>query len=201
LAWGLVVAGLILIVDRQPVFAAPWAVGGVVIAYFGLKVVRPFAQPMWQWYHRWSGDEARFERVFAFDDNVERDPQQVKRHLAEALERYRAVPDITAYLMLPPAFGLFHGILWGVIAGALGGLDETVGISAATGAALGLLIGPVAVSFIASVALACMVQPVPGSWWGARLACRCGIAVCPVLFVPCVWYCLRRMLQERWLPQ
>jgi hypothetical protein len=191
------VAGVVLLADRRLDLAAPWAAGGVIVGLFGLKVLRPFSSPMWEWYRLWSRHEARIQPTCVLDHNETISSEEQGLHRAEESQRNREEWDMALYLALPATFGLFHGILWGPLFGALLGLDDDVGFAASVGAVLGVVIGPVVVAFIAGVTLACIAGPIPGRSWRARLARRCWIVAAPLLFVPCVWYCLRTMVRQR----
>src|ERR1019366_5032434 len=112
---------------------------------------------------------------------------------SEEYKRCMAEQMYWMHLAVAPGFGLFHGVFIGPLGDALCGLDSD-SVSAATGAALGLLIGPVFVAFVVAITLGCIVPPGPGLSFRVRLARRGLLFISPLLIVPCVWYCLQRVL-------
>ena len=128
-------------------------------------------------------------RIFTLIAEGKTDSEEYKRCLAEQIY-WMCLP-------IPPLAGLFHGTLIGALVGALYGLDRNSGIPAAVTAALGLLVGPVYIAFIAAVTLACIVRLDPSLPLHSRLRCRGLLVVSPLLAIPCGWYCLRAVVQRR----
>jgi hypothetical protein len=183
------VAGLILLLDQRPWVAGLWAIAGALTGFFGFNALRPLSLPMLEWYHHWNEDEERLRLMDSLTCEGKTDSEEFERCLAEEA--------FAAYLAVPPFVGLFHGILLGAIGGALCGIDRDAGISASAGAALGVLVGPVLVAFVAGVAMASVVPLAPPLSWRERLARRGLLVVSPLLIVPAAWYCLRMVVHQR----
>ena len=204
--WGLVVAGLIIVLDQQLWFAIPWVLAGIVVGRFGLKALQPFQSPFYDWYRSWYPDDGLASRMLTLmdDDNAEPDADmelRMDKLMDDYLEseEYKSRMAEEMYWMslaIPPLGGLFHGVFIGPLGGALCGIDSD-SVSAATGALLGLLVGPVFVAFVVAITSACIVDPGPGLSFRVRLARRGLLFISPLLIVPCVWYCLKRVLQRR----
>ena len=186
--WGLIVAGLILLLDQQPLLAMPWALVGGIVGLFGLKVVRPFATPLLEWYRGRNPDRGLQHRIFQLICDGETDTEEFKCYMAE--ERFWMC------LPLPPLAGLFHGVVFGPAVGALCGIDDESAVSACAGAAIGLLLGPVLVAFLAGLTLACIVDLNRRLPFLARLARRGPSVVSPLLFVPAIWHCMWRVFRS-----
>jgi hypothetical protein len=192
--WGLLVAGLVLLLDPDPWLAGPWAVGGIIIGLAGMRIVRAFSSPLLEWYSSRNPDATLTHRIFSLIGEGKADTDEYKRCMAEQ----------TYWMCLPvaPLFGLLHGTLAGAVVGAFCGFDSESGVPASSGAALGLLVGPVFVSFVAALTLATLVRPDPGLPLQLRLARRGLLLVSPLLIVPAVWHCLKRGVSaERWRNQ
>src|SRR5688500_12807256 len=109
-AWGLVVAGIILWLDRQPWSAAPWSLGGIVMAFFGSKPLLPLDQSIFDWYHQLNPDlEQIEEREFALLEEGKLETKEFEQCLEEEV--------FWMHFMIPPFFGMFHGVLVGAIFG------------------------------------------------------------------------------------
>ena len=161
---------------------------GMVIAFFGWKVLRPISFPLLEWYHNRNTDPQQMSRIHTL-------LAAGKTH-SEEFERYIDQEAFWMTLPLPPLFGLFYGVLLGAVGGALCGLDGDAYISASAAATLGLLIGPVLVALVAAMTLACIVHFRPGLPVRSRLARRGLLIISPLLFVPAAFHCVQRMIQR-----
>ncbi|MBI1916645.1 MAG: hypothetical protein HYS12_18210 [Planctomycetes bacterium] len=115
----------------------------------------------------------------------------------EAFERCLAEVPFGNYLALPPLFGLFHGVWLGALGGALCGLNTDWGFSAFAAAALGMVVGPISIAFVAGMTLAWTVEVDKGLPLRVRLARRGLLVVSPLFIVPAAWYCVRRVVRRR----
>jgi hypothetical protein len=175
------VAGLVFLLDPQPWFAVPWAVGGGIVGLFGLKVLRPFADPLLDWYRNRNPNHVALQRrILTLSVEEKTNTEEFERSIEEEM--------FWMSLPLAPLLGLFHGVLFGTILGALSG-------SGADGALIGMLLGPVFIACIAALTLAVMVNVGTGLSWSARLRRRASVVVSPLLIVPAVWHCLRTVLE------
>lgn len=168
--------------------AMSWAIGGVVVGFFGLRALRPFSSPLLAWYRSWNEDEERNIRMFMLATEGKTDTEEFKRCLAEEA--------FAMYLAIPPIFGLFHGVLLGSIGGALCALDSNWGVSASATALFGMLIGPVLVMLVAGMTLAFLIDLDKRLSLHARLARRGLLVISPLLFVPAAWHCLKSVVRR-----
>jgi len=110
---------------------------------------------------------------------------------SEEIERWMEEDEFRHALPIPPLFGLLHGTLAGPIVGALCGLDSDLAVSASTGAAWGILIGPVLVALIAGAAMASTVRMNRELPLRVRLVRRGLLVISAVYIVPALWHCLK----------
>jgi hypothetical protein len=189
-AWGILVSALILVSDALPIMSGVWTISGAIIGLFGQKVLHLFSTPYARWYERFVGEEQRRQLLFAL--------MREGRTATAEYRRLRKDQQFAMILSLPPLIGLFYGALLGPVVGALCALDSEYGISASASAALGLLLGPAVVAFGFGMILASSeVRRGSGLSWRERIARRALLAISPLLIVPCVWYCLRTVIQQQ----
>jgi hypothetical protein len=198
--WGLVVAALVALLDPNPWLAIPWALGGVLIGLFALRLLRPFATPLMQWYRRHDAKNDMMLDFLMAAGKMHPDDDALEQYLRNRMEskEYRRTRDHEIYwwsMAVPPLGGLIYGLLFGGIGGALCGLDGESGITASEAAALGLIVGPVFLAAVGATTFACIVPP-PGDSFAARLAHRGLMLLSPLLFVPCLWYCVRTLARS-----
>jgi hypothetical protein len=175
--------------DGDPWLALPWAVGGLLLGGFGLKVLRTLDSPYWNWYRSRFCDAELTHDILAMTPKEAAHNEKVKRRLEE--ESY------LRYMAGAPLGGLFHGVLAGPIAGALAGIDGKVDVSAAMGAAMGILLWPLFLTFLTGVTFACLLRLRPELPLRVRLARRGLLAVAPLVFVLALWHCLVRTRRRR----
>jgi hypothetical protein len=187
--WGFLVGGIVGVLDGDPWLALPWAVGGLLLGRFGLKVLRPLASPYWNWYRsRFSDTELRHDFLVMTPEGAA-DDEKVKRWLEEA--------SYSRNMAGAPLGGLFHGVLAGPIVGALAGIDGKVDVSAAMGAAIGIFLWPLFLAFLTGATFACLLRLRPELPLRVRLARRGLLVVAPLVFVLALWHCLVRTRRQR----
>jgi hypothetical protein len=181
------VAGLILLLDRQPWVAVFWAFAGLLLGLFGLIALRPFADPLFEWYRSLNQDAEFLQlRIHSLIRKGKANSEEFKCCIKE--------DSFWMALAISPLCGLFHGGFIGPIIGALCGFDDA-GISASGGALLGMLIGPVLVACWMSLIMACTVDLDRRLPFRGRLVRRGLLVVSPLLIVPATWHCLRRIFR------
>ena len=94
-----------------------------------------------------------------------------------------------------PLVGLFYGVLLGPILGALWRPNIGMIASAFASAALGLLMGPVLLSALAGMTVACVYRPERRLPLRVRLSRRGLLAISSLLVVPAMWYSLKSAAQ------
>jgi hypothetical protein len=100
-------------------------------------------------------------------------------------------------MALSPLFGLFYGTLVGGILGALCPISPELHMSSGRGALLGVVLGPVFLSFIASATCA-VTYPTPKySSRSVGRSRRLALLVSPVLIIPAAVYCLKKVSGSR----
>lgn len=189
MVWGLILACLVFIFDQKPSLAACWFACGACIGLVAFRILRPFGSPFLEWYQNFFYDPERTHLMLTLLLQGKDNTEEYTRYIEEQ--------GWSAYLALPPLSGLFHGFLLGGIGGALCSLDSHLNIDASTGAAVGLLVGPILVSGIASVTLAFLVPPLDKRLpLKARIGRRTLLIVSPVLFFPAAWYSLKKVAKR-----
>ena len=181
--WGLVLCLSITILDSDPLSGAAFGIAGVLIGLYGLKVVEKFALSYFGWHRDWfqppDPDLVRFRRIMELTRSGETNSPEYLEWLDEE--------SFEGNLSSPPLLGLIHGILIGGICGALCRLESTFNILASQGALLGLFIGTVVFSFLASITFACLVKISPKKSFKTRIARRMLITIAPLLIFPVAW--------------
>ena len=180
---------MILALDQQPWPAAFWAVGGPVIGFFGMRVLRTFSTPLAEWYRGRNDGRSRLDRMatLLMEGKTE----------SEEFQRLSAEDTFLACVAVPPLFGLFYGIPLGAIGGALCALDRDLGIPASVTAALGMIIGYVYLSGIAALTCACVVSLDGALPFRVRMVRRGLLLISPLLMIPAVLHCLHSVMRRR----
>ncbi len=172
--WGFIVAMVVFLLDEQPWLGLLWAMGGGLIGFFGLAILGPFGNPMLDWYRRFN-PEGPLQQRRIFELMLE------GQEYTEALREYAEEGYFWMCLPLAPLFGMFHGVLFGGIFGALGG-------SGSLGALCGVFIGPVLVACLASVTVACNADVGKQKPIRVRFARRALLVFSPLLIAPAICY-------------
>lgn len=189
--------------DPHPWLAVPWLVGGIGIGLFGLKAVRPSAAPLLEWYRGLNPDPGLRRRIvesrslwLMSQDKI--DSEEFDRWIdSKEFKFCMAEEQFWVSVLLPPLFGLYHGVRVGATFGALCGLiDDEIGVSACTGAAWGLLVGPLLIAIVAGLTLACIVDVNRSTSLRARLARRALLVISPLLFVPAAFHSLKKVIHR-----
>ncbi|HEY2414777.1 MAG TPA: hypothetical protein VGI40_21205 [Pirellulaceae bacterium] len=215
--WGGIIASLVGWFDRNLYAALAWLAVGIVIGSLGSKLVEGLGLKVFDWCHGFWKDRDRDKRMdellmrmleSAEATGVSGDEQHLDLD-EQRLELMRAAPEwaeferlgeedsLGAFLGMPVFVGLVHGSLLGGIAGALSPLDPSVRLPAWQGAVLGILVGIVAVSFLAAIIFAVYVPMPQRLSLSTRLARRIVIAVSPLFVVPIAWHYFRSLTLRR----
>jgi hypothetical protein len=194
LAWGAIVALIAGLLDRSWLVAAGWLLSGLALGFAGpwlLRALGLFDDVAFRWYDDlWGGPD-----VFDFLDEVglAADKELSQQQLDALAERDRNTGH-GVYLLLAPAFGLLWGILLGPIGGALAALDPNWPLSATEGAIAGLVVGPVVVGLVASVA--CFFYLPEGAPKGSHVRRRRWLLLVSLPLVGAVaWLCVRVLVR------
>ena len=197
-AWGAAIGLLIIFVDGNVTGGLSWLSAGFFIGSCGIQVLTPLATPFQHWYQRFQTSDdhlGQLMRITMAGIDAGRDEESLRK----AMERYQAsdeyerfLEDVTFSTMLavPPLFGLLHGTLLGGIVGALAPISPELGVSSGRGALLGILIGPLLLSFLAAATCFVMYRSPMRTSRSVRLTRRVKLLVSPVLIIPAILYCL-----------
>jgi hypothetical protein len=200
IAWGVVVAGLLLLLEGNVWTASVWVLFGVLIGWLGPKEYRLLERPLVDWYGSLNPNRGQIERRMSeIKGKWPFDVDEVDRRMMEDEEYLRLLAEGHCWIVLavPPLFGLMYGPLVGPVLGVLFALDRSLGISPSAGAWIGLLMGPIVVTFVAARTLACVVEVDRTVSFLSRVARRAPLIGSPFLFVPFLWHCLL-LIRSRW---
>ena len=187
-AWGVIIGAVVLWLDHDPILAAIWSIGGIVIGTCAPKFFRPLAAPIFDWYHNVAFDLEREQRLIELVIAEETDSEEFKR-----LSNGETWAMCSA---CPPMAGLFHGILLGGIGGAFCPLDRTFNISASQGALFGIMLGAIGISFLAAIVFAIMLPSDKTQPMQVRLGRRAWMVASPLFVFPVAWHCFKWMLKK-----
>jgi hypothetical protein len=188
MAWGLTLAVLALLRDASPFLAGLWLVGGAFIGLVLPREIGPVLLPLFEWYHKRILSMNRLGRMY-----------ELGREQKTQTEVHDELVDDEVFvgtLAAVPLAGLFHGALIGPIVGAL--WRPYIGMSAAASAsaALGLLVGPMLLSALAGITVACVYRPQRTLPLRVQLSRRGLLAISSLLVIPAVWHSLKTLAQR-----
>jgi hypothetical protein len=212
--WGGIIAALVAWFDKNPLAAIACLVTGVAIGCLTPSLLDRLSLPIFDWYVQFWKDDARenrrtelFSRIVGSDEfkrlteaghSQEELAEFVWNGAPESEEYKRLIEEdgFSAVLALPVFSGLFHGSLLGGIVGALYPLDPNPRLPAWQAAALGVVAGPIIVSFLAAIMCAATTIPkdLPAS---SRLSRRLLMIVSPLFVFPVAWHCVKHLLRRR----
>jgi hypothetical protein len=199
--WGAIVGLLVYLFDREAIAGLNWLSAGIFIGTCGIQLLKPLATPFHDWYERLGGGERYLDRMM--EVMLEGHEEEISQEeLRERLEKYQQSREFQQYLenslygvtlAVAPLFGLFYGILGGGVLGAVCPISPELHVTSGRGAVLGIMLGPLFISFIASATCAVM-HPVPKySLRSVDRSRRLTLLVSPVLVVPAVFHCLKEV--------
>lgn len=198
--WGGIVGLLVYLLDGEGTTGLNWFFAGFSIGSCGIQLLRPLTTPFQQWYERLGGGERYFDRLMRVMLEAHEEGLN-EEELRRRLERYQQSKEFQRYLenslygmamAVSPLFGLFYGTLAGGLIGALCPFSPELQVTSSRGALLGIVLGPVFVSLIASATCAVM-HPVPKFATRNGLLRRLALFTSPVLIVPAVLHCLKQV--------
>jgi hypothetical protein len=167
------------------VSAAIWAAIGIAVGAFAPRLVSPLLEPACDWYHRLGHDPESEGRVNQLFLKQRWDQKEVDQLCQGNL--------FGPMMALPPAFGLFQGVLIGGLVGALWPYGAT---SASRGALVGLAIGGLFASLLMAVILAIMIPTDTLKPSRSRMLQRATILAAPLFVIPVIWHCTKWLFRR-----
>jgi hypothetical protein len=201
--WGGIVGLLVYSLDRERTIGLNWLSAGIFIGSCGIQILRPLATPLHEWYERRAGGERYLNQMIEVMMEAHAEGLS-EEELRERLEKYQQSREFQQYLenslygvtlAVSPLFGLFYGTLAGGVLGALCPISPELHLTSARGAFWGVVIGPLFVSFLASATCAVMHPSPKFSSRSIDLSRRLALLTAPVLIVPAVFHCLKKVAQ------
>lgn len=203
--WGSLVGLLVYRFDRDVIGSLNWFSAGLFIGSCGIQLLRPLATPFHDWYWKLGGGERYSDRMMKVMLEAHEEGMGMEE-LEERLKQYQQTKEFQRHMesslygvtmALSPLFGLFYGTLAGGILGALCPISPELHMNSGQGALLGIGLGPVFLSFVASATCAVMHPTPKYSPRSVGRSRRLALLVSPVLIIPAVLYCLQRVSGSR----
>ena len=200
-AWGTLIGALVYCFDRDFVTGLNWFSAGLFIGSCGIPLLRPLAAPFRQWYQRFQNQVAYLEQVMRIVMEGKEEGLE-EEDIRERMERYQASAAFQRHMeesifgltmAISPLAGLLYGTLLGGIIGALCPVSPELQVTAGRGAFLGVTVGPVLFAFLVAV-LCAIILPIPKQTTrSVHVSRRLALLVSPVLIVPAMIRCLKRV--------